>query len=181
MSIACCRQAAESKQFSRLFRPFDVPKPPRLLCRTNQFMLLLSPDGFCWILCATNLLKIQKESSPLGLGTVAQIRGVGTRPLGQGQRKNTIINIGVAAHITAASPGTPEKPAPRYDKTLTREQRRDISNGILLCQNCAKLVDSDVSQFTVSVLQKWRKEAEDRAFLVLARAWRLHQSACVGI
>jgi hypothetical protein len=35
--------------------------------------------------------------------------------------EDTIINIGVAAHITAASPGTRENPGPRYDKTLTKE------------------------------------------------------------
>ncbi|MBM7093290.1 hypothetical protein JTP67_33260, partial [Streptomyces sp. S12] len=39
------------------------------------------------------------------------------------------INIGVAAHITAASAG-----GPRYDPALTSEQRKHISNGIWLCQ-----------------------------------------------
>jgi hypothetical protein len=47
------------------------------------------------------------------------------------------INLGVAAHITAASPG-----GPRYDALLTPEQRSDPGNGIWLCQSCAKLVDS---------------------------------------
>lgn len=87
--------------------------------------------------------------------------------IGPGSKENTIINIGVAAHITAASPGTPEKAAPRYDKTLTREQRRDISNGIWLCQNCGKLIDSDELQFPVELLKKWRKEAENRASVAL--------------
>ena len=49
-----------------------------------------------------------------------------------------VINIGVAAHITAASPG-----GPRYDPTLSRKRRRSIENGIWLCQRCAKLIDSD--------------------------------------
>jgi hypothetical protein len=34
------------------------------------------------------------------------------------------VNDGVAAHITAAALG-----GPRYDPTLTREQRTDITNG----------------------------------------------------
>ena len=38
--------------------------------------------------------------------------------VGPGSEEAKIINIGVAAHITAASPGTKEKPGPRYDKTL---------------------------------------------------------------
>ena len=88
--------------------------------------------------------------------------------VGPGSKENTIINIGVAAHITAASTGTLEKPAPRYDKTLTREQRRDISNGIWLCQNCAKLIDADVAQFPAELLKKWKREAEERASVALA-------------
>jgi hypothetical protein len=35
------------------------------------------------------------------------------------------LNIGVAAHITAASPG-----GPRYDDTLTPEQRKSAENGV---------------------------------------------------
>lgn len=36
-----------------------------------------------------------------------------------------VVNLGVAAHIIAASVG-----GPRYDATLTQEQRIDSSNGI---------------------------------------------------
>lgn len=35
------------------------------------------------------------------------------------------ISIGEAAHITAASPG-----GPRYDPTMTEDERKDESNGI---------------------------------------------------
>lgn len=69
-----------------------------------------------------------------------------------------VVNVGVAAHITAASPG-----GPRYDPTVTSEQRRSIENGIWLCQTCAKLIDSDVDRFTVIVLQEWKRSAEDAA------------------
>lgn len=47
-------------------------------------------------------------------------------------------NAGVAAHITAASPG-----GARYDAALTPEARADIGNGIWLCQNHARLIDND--------------------------------------
>jgi len=45
------------------------------------------------------------------------------------------VNIGVAAHITAAASG-----GKRFDPNLTPEQRGSIDNGIWLCQNCAKLI-----------------------------------------
>ena len=66
--------------------------------------------------------------------------------------------IGVAAHITAASLG-----GPRYDPTLTSEQRKSIQNGIWLCQNCAKLVDSDPKNYPVELLLQWKAHAEELA------------------
>jgi hypothetical protein len=65
------------------------------------------------------------------------------------------VNLGVAAHITAASPG-----GPRYDPDLLPEERSASSNGIWLCQNCAKLVDNDVLRFPENVLRQWKTEAE---------------------
>src|SRR5881296_1719239 len=53
------------------------------------------------------------------------------------------VSIGVAAHITAASPG-----GARYAHELTFDKRSDFANGIWLCQNCAKLVDNDPLRFT---------------------------------
>lgn len=68
------------------------------------------------------------------------------------------INIGVAAHITAASPD-----GPRHDITLTTDERRGPGNGVWLCQSCAKLIDSDSARYTVQVLQDWKSQAEDTA------------------
>jgi hypothetical protein len=70
------------------------------------------------------------------------------------------LNIGVAAHITAASPG-----GARYDADLTPEQRKDARNGIWLCQNCAKLVDNDDVQFPVEYLRAWKTMREIEARL----------------
>jgi hypothetical protein len=69
-----------------------------------------------------------------------------------------VLNIGVAAHITAASPG-----GPRYDHDLLPEERGGPSNGIWLCQNCAKLVDNDPTRFTVELLCGWKATAEAEA------------------
>jgi len=67
-------------------------------------------------------------------------------------------NIGVAAHITAASPN-----GPRYDKSLTPEERSSIANAIWLCQSCAKLIDSDTNKYTVDIISNWKAGAEKQA------------------
>jgi hypothetical protein len=72
------------------------------------------------------------------------------------------IEIGVAAHITAAAVG-----GPRYDASLSTEQRTAIENGIWLCQNCAKLVDNDPPRYPAGVLEQWKTLAEERALLEL--------------
>jgi len=68
------------------------------------------------------------------------------------------VNLGVAAHIAGAAPG-----GPRYDPTMTAEERAGISNGVWLCQNCAKLVDNDPAHFTAALLREWKIKAEERA------------------
>jgi hypothetical protein len=79
------------------------------------------------------------------------------------------INIGVAAHISGASAN-----GPRYDPSLTSEQRSSADNGIWLCQNHAKLIDSDVTQFTVALLRDWKSQAE----AVAARELKQRLSRC---
>src|ERR1700761_5553953 len=68
------------------------------------------------------------------------------------------INLGVAAHITAASPR-----GPRYDASLSIQARKSVNNGIWLCQSCAKLVDSDHAAFPIQVLRDWKTRAERKA------------------
>ena len=68
------------------------------------------------------------------------------------------VNVGVAAHITAAAPG-----GPRYDPNLTPKQRGGAENGIWLCQNHAKLVDNDPAHFPVDLLRDWKRLAEETA------------------
>jgi len=68
------------------------------------------------------------------------------------------VNVGVAPHITAASPG-----GPRYDANLPPEERSSSSNGIWLCQTHAKLIDNDVTRFSIEILKKWKADAEAEA------------------
>ncbi|MEA9391656.1 hypothetical protein SJI19_14060 [Acerihabitans sp. TG2] len=62
---------------------------------------------------------------------------------------------GVAAHITAASPG-----GARFDPSLTTEQRRSAENGIWLCQTCAHFIDTDYLNYPVQRLYEWKFQAE---------------------
>lgn len=71
---------------------------------------------------------------------------------------NRSLNIGVAAHITAAAPG-----GPRFDVLLTAQERASAENGIWLCQSCGKLVDNDAASFSIQLLRKWKELAEANA------------------
>ena len=94
--------------------------------------------------------------------------------VGAAEGHDGVINIGVAAHITAAS-----LEEPRYDPALTSEERRHPSNGIWLCQNDGKAIDSDAKRFPVELLRKWKRDAEKRSFqaIVAPGALRDQQAA----
>ncbi|MBO3758902.1 hypothetical protein [Ciceribacter sp. L1K22] len=70
-----------------------------------------------------------------------------------------VVKLGEAAHITAASAG-----GPRYDASLSSEERRSFSNGIWLCRDHAHQIDHDEEHFTVAMLRQWKRDAEARAF-----------------
>lgn len=72
------------------------------------------------------------------------------------------VNIGVAAHITAAHPG-----GPRYDPGLTAVERKHINNGIWLCQSCAKLIDNDSERYAVAAILEWKSRAESDALVAV--------------
>jgi WD40 repeat protein len=73
------------------------------------------------------------------------------------------IVVGVASHITAASPG-----GPRYDSLLSMQERRAPTNGIWLCQTCARMIDVDIRRFTTTLLRHWKTESEASAMRALA-------------
>lgn len=69
------------------------------------------------------------------------------------------LNIGVAAHISAAAPGPSAR---RYRADMTPEQRSSHENGIWLCQDCHKAINSSDPAFTEELLHGWkRKHADD--------------------
>lgn len=70
---------------------------------------------------------------------------------------------GVAAHICAAAVG-----GPRYDQSMSVDERRSVENCIWLCQTHSKLIDTDVETYTVDKLRRWKADAEIAASKALA-------------
>lgn len=75
------------------------------------------------------------------------------------------VSVGVAAHITAASAG-----GPRYNPNITSEERSSIENAIWLCQNCAKLIDSDANAYPLPKIYRWKVTSENAALRSLKGA-----------
>ena len=66
-----------------------------------------------------------------------------------------VASVGVAAHIAGAA----EK-GPRYDCTMSSEERSSLKNGIWLCATHATLIDRDTERFPVAVLHEWKRQHE---------------------
>lgn len=64
-------------------------------------------------------------------------------------------NLGMAAHIHAASPG-----GPRYDENQTKEERRAIDNAIWVCHHCGTDIDADASPYDADTLREWKESHE---------------------
>ena len=76
-------------------------------------------------------------------------------PSDEDQKK--YIYIGKVAHITGAAKG-----GPRYDSSLSKEQRGSIENGIFICSNCAEMVDKNEGiDFPEVTLREWKKDHEE--------------------
>lgn len=98
-------------------------------------------------------LQIAKRAGWLCSFPTCRTPTVGATSDGQG-----VIDIGTAAHICAAAPG-----GPRYDEKQTPEDRSSAKNGIWMCRDHGKAIDSTDSEFTVEQLLEWKKQAEDES------------------
>lgn len=67
-------------------------------------------------------------------------------------------NVGVGAHIHAASPG-----GPRYQSGMTAQERRGFGNIIWLCQTCSTVIDRDPDAYSAEMLKNWKSSAEASA------------------
>jgi hypothetical protein len=73
------------------------------------------------------------------------------------------VNLGVASHISAASKG-----GPRFNEEMQSQDRKSIKNGIWLCQNCAKLIDSDTIKYSINELVNWKSISEKESLSVIS-------------
>lgn len=73
------------------------------------------------------------------------------------------VYLGTVAHICAAAPG-----GPRYDPSMTPEERAGEENGLLLCRHCAALVDIEERTYPTEVLRQWKRQAYKLALGLLA-------------
>lgn len=87
--------------------------------------------------------------------------------VGPGEDQNKVILIGEAAHIIGAILDGEDKLSPRVDSSKTPRDIKSVENGIWLCRNHHKLVDSRTSEYSVSVLRRWKKEAEEKQAKIL--------------
>lgn len=99
-----------------------------------------------------------KEILAKRVGTLCANPQCSVPTYGPSESPSKSLNKGVAAHIRAAAQG-----GPRYDPNISSEERKSISNGIWLCESCAKLIDSDQKCYTIGVLERWKSVAEERA------------------
>jgi len=101
------------------------------------------------------------------VGYYCSFPGCGSLTIGpSSESKSSTSSIGTAAHIAAASSG---KGARRYVATMTSAQRKDISNGIWMCNKHGKLIDTDETRFTIKLLQRWKEIAEGVATLMIEK------------
>jgi len=74
------------------------------------------------------------------------------------------LNVGEAAHIFGARPGSA-----RFDESMTALTRSNITNGIWLCRNCHKIVDADYQKYPPELLFEWRRSHEEEVAQDLGR------------
>ncbi len=101
-----------------------------------------------------------KRAVALRAGYICSFTGCGQQTVGPSDDSPiATTNIGVAAHICAAS-----RNGPRYIESMTLQQRSEIGNAIWLCSNHAALIDRDVATYTIDRLHQMK---------------RAHEAACV--
>ncbi len=126
-----------------------APSMTHILIPKKRYMVIRSRDGFSFSV---------KELLAKRVGYRCSNPECRQATSGPQQDPGKSLNVGVAAHITAASIG-----GPRYDSRMSPQDRRSAANGIWLCQTCAKLIDNDILRYTTEKLRRWKSQAEHLA------------------
>ncbi len=87
--------------------------------------------------------------------------------IGPGDDSKSVVLLGEAAHIIGAIQDGEDKLSPRSDSSKKVPEIIGLDNGIWLCRNCHKLVDSKTSTYSIEILRTWKKDAEDRQAKIL--------------
>ncbi|WP_418408080.1 hypothetical protein [Alistipes sp.] len=104
-----------------------------------------------------------KEVLAKRVGYRCSFPGCNRITIGPGHKSaSDIVNLGEAAHIYAASPN-----GPRYDPSMTPEDRASINNGVWMCRGHAKIIDSDFTNYSAETIQQWKEIAENNTFVCL--------------
>lgn len=80
---------------------------------------------------------------------------------------NKSINLGEAAHIFAAA-----KDGPRYNPNMTSLERKSVENGIWMCRQHARLIDSDFINYSAASLKQWKQIAEENIYQIISEVGR---------
>jgi len=97
-----------------------------------------------------------KRAVALRAGHRCSFSGCGQLTVGPSEESpRAVTNIGVAAHICAASPN-----GKRYVASMTPKERSDINNAIWLCSNHASLIDRDSVTYTIETLREMKRRHE---------------------
>lgn len=104
----------------------------------------------------TKPTKIRAHQRVAGRCSNPDCRAPTSAPVGE----TDFSNVGVGAHVHAASPG-----GPRYLATMTAADRRGFANIIWLCQTCSTIIDRDPKSYPAEKLQQWKSSAEARALM----------------
>jgi hypothetical protein len=91
-------------------------------------------------------------------GYQCSVLNCGRLTVGPGAGKDKVLNIGMAAHIFAASPG-----GPRGTGGLSAAERSEPENGIWCCYAHGKAIDSETGNaFSAAELKAWKRLHEAR-------------------
>src|SRR5690606_11975665 len=87
------------------------------------------------------------------------------RPLYKSPITTEIVNISEAAHIYSFSEDGPRGWGPFV---LNKDKLNDIDNLMLMCHDCHKTIDQDKDgiRYSADLLRQWKKEHEERIWLV---------------
>lgn len=101
-----------------------------------------------------NFNKLTREKIAKGAGWLCSFPNCQAPTVGATSDGEEVIDIGIAAHICAAAPG-----GPRYDDKMSPEERSSAKNGIWMCSDHGKAIDSKDPMFTVELLREWKQQA----------------------